>query len=347
MSLWQMDPSVPQSRQSLLVLLIVITALVGLGALVDARGGQGTERVAQPSSPGGSSFIRFAPETTSSQQAAGTTVKFDVASFRRNREDEEQRAAALRRNPDAPLPPGRAQTRPGGVFQGRAMTVRELVRDAYGYRNRAASEVTGGPAWIDTERYDVLAKGDADLPASTNIGLPPAAESALRVLLNERLRLRVHVESRQQRVYELLMSRDDRRPGPQLVASKGGCRSFYARETQVAGQAPPQPTNGSAPAPIRGCQWNISSGGVLFEGMTMDEWARYLASFPQIDATVLNRTGLTGVFDIKLEFSGPTTPGLPPQLEPFLEQQLGLRLRRTEGPVDVLVIDSVERPSEN
>lgn len=271
---------------------------------------------------------------------------FDVATFRRNKEDEEQRAIARQRDPNIQLPFGRAQARPGGVLQGRGMTVRELVRDAYGYRHRPATEVVGGPAWIDTERYDVLAKANADFSSSTNLGLPRQAESALRTLLSERLKLRVHVDSRRQRVYELLTLRDDGRHGPSMVPSKGGCLSYYAREAQIPG-APVASQDRASPAPVRGCQWNISSGGVLFEGMTMDEWALYLGGLPQLNATVLNRTRLTGVFDIKLEFSGPSTPGLLPNVAAFMEQQLGLRLRPTEGVVQILVIDTVDRPSEN
>ena len=274
---------------------------------------------------------------------------FDVASIHRNKDDEERRTVILQRDPNAAIPPGRAQTLPGGRFQGRGMSVRELIRDAYGYRNRPAADVVGGPGWIDSERYDVQAKAATDLPLSTTFGLPPAAEAALRALLADRMKLKARVESRRQRVYELVMARADRRPGEGLVAAKGGCRNMYAREaiTQLMVQSPPA---ADAAPPTRPCRLGISIAAVVAENFTMEEWARFLAAFPQINANVIDRTGLTGAFDIAIRNPAVGDPGattLLPAVEPLLESQLGLKLRATEGPVDVLVIESVERPTEN
>ena len=168
------------------------------------------------------------PATAQTPSTSNQT--FDVASIRRNKDEEGRRAAVLQLNPNAAIPPGRAQTRQGGGFYGRGMSVRELIRDAYGYRNRAAADVVGGPGWIDSERYDVQAKGSAQFPNSTTLGLPPEAEAALRALLAERMKLRVRVESQRRRVYELVMARDDRGLGSGLTPSKGGCLSMYARE---------------------------------------------------------------------------------------------------------------------
>jgi uncharacterized protein (TIGR03435 family) len=274
---------------------------------------------------------------------------FEVASIHRNKDDEERRAVILQRDPNAAIPPGRAQTLPGSSFLGRGMTVRELIRDAYGYRNRPAADVVGGPNWIDSERYDVRAKAGAEFPLSTTLGLPPTAEAALRALLAERMHLKVRLESRRQRVYELVMARSDRRPGEGLTPSKGGCRSMYAREalTPLLVQDKP-PADGASPA--RPCRVGISIAMVVAENMTMEDWARFLAAFPQINANVVDRTGLTGAFDIKITNPAVGDPGaaaLLPAVEPLLESQLGLKLRPAEGAVDVLVVESVERPTEN
>jgi len=95
----------------------------------------------------------------------------------------------------------------------------------------------------------------------------------------------------------------------------------------------------------------VSIAGVFAENLTMEEWARYLAAFPQIDTTVIDRTGMTGAFDFKLTNPAANEPdattGLLPAVQPALESQLGLRLRPTQAPVEVLVIDRVERPTEN
>ena len=95
-------------------------------------------------------------------------MTFEVASIKRNKEVEAQRATI---DPNIPTVPGRAQILRGGLMVGRGMTVRELIRDAYGYRNRAQGDIVGGPGWIDTERYDVQAKASGDLPPSTSMGL--------------------------------------------------------------------------------------------------------------------------------------------------------------------------------
>ena len=292
-------------------------------------------------------LLAFGTATLTSQTPS-TDQAFEVASIHRNKDDEERRVVILQRDPNAPIPPGRAQTLPGGRFQGRGMTVRELIRDAYGYRNRPAADVVGGPKWIDSERYDVQARGP-EYPLSTTLGLPPKAEAALRALLAERMHLQVRVESRRQRVYELVMARDDRRPGTGLAPAKGGCLNMYAREALTPLMAQQKPSADSPP-PTRPCMLGISLAMVVAENFTMEDWARFLAAFPQINANVIDRTSLTGSFDIKITNPAAGDPGgttLLPAVEPALESQLGLKLRPAEGTVDVLVIESVERPTEN
>jgi uncharacterized protein (TIGR03435 family) len=293
------------------------------------------------------------PQPTSPAQASSpATATFEVASIKRNNDEEGRRAQILQVNPNAAIPPGRAQTLRGGGFLGRGMTVRELIRDAYGYRNRAAADVVGGSGWIDSERYDVQAKAGFEFPGSTALGLPPSAESALRALLADRMNLRVRTESRTKRVYEMVMARGDRNPGPNLTPAKGDCRSFYTREAITPLSAPtPTLTGGDQPKPARPCVMAVSIAGVFAENLTMEEWARFLAAFPQIDTTVIDRTGMTGAFDFRLTNAAANEPGattgLLPAVQPALESQLGLRLRPTQAPVEVLVIDRVERPTEN
>lgn len=109
------------------------------------------------------------------------------------------------------------------------MSVGELIRDAYGYRNRAHSEIVNAPDWIDKERYDVEARADYEFPISTAMGLPPAADAALRALLAERFSLKVRTELHRRRVYELVVHRADGRLGPNLVPAKAdGARSSSA-----------------------------------------------------------------------------------------------------------------------
>jgi uncharacterized protein (TIGR03435 family) len=228
------------------------------------------------------------------------------------------------------------------------MTVRELIRDAYGFRNRARSEVVGAPAWIDEERYDLEARASHELPPSTSLGLPAEGEAALRALLAERLNLKVRLETQRRPVFELVLHRSDRRLGPNLVASKGGCRSFFQREAVNAGLTLVDPAAGE-PQPVRPCPLSVGSMMILAENMTLTDWVRILSLRPQLDRTVIDRTGLTGGFDITLRYPDPE-PGAAnvlPAIKPLLEDQHGLTLREAEAPVEILVIENVDRPSDN
>jgi uncharacterized protein (TIGR03435 family) len=278
-------------------------------------------------------------------------VTLEVVSIRRNKEAEAE-VAGIPSN--VPLTPGRAQTLPGGRLRGRGMTVKELIRDAYGYRNRARSEVVGAPGWVDQERYDLDAKANQEFPASTSMGLPPAGEAALRTILAERLNLRVRLETQRRPVYELVLRREDGRLGPNLVPSKGGCRQFFQREAVNVGLVILEPGAGE-PKPLPPCPLSVGSMAIFAENMTMTDWVRILGLRPQLNRTVIDRTGLTGGFDITLRYFELDDPlalnqlstNPLPALKPLIESQHGLTLRDAQAPVEILVVENVDRPSEN
>jgi uncharacterized protein (TIGR03435 family) len=221
--------------------------------------------------------------------------------------------------------------------------VRELIRDAYGYRNRAHGEIVGAPEWIDKERYDIEARAAQEFPASTSMGLPPEAQAALRALLAERLNLKVRMEVQRRPIYELVMHRADRQLGPNLKPSKGGCRSFFQREPVNTALIIVKPAEGE-PQPLPPCGLTVAAQIIATTNMPMTDWVRILAMRPELNTTVIDRTGLTGGFDIMIG-----EPGLPTMgpIKPLLESQLGLTLREAEGPVEILVIERVDRPTEN
>jgi uncharacterized protein (TIGR03435 family) len=324
-----LNPHVPRTSSLSARLVVTVFGLLALG-------GASLHVEAQAPAP-----------PAAAQRPAASNVTFEVASIRRNKEVEEQRAQI---GPNIPTVPGRAQTRPGGVVLGRGMTVRELIRDAYGYRNRAQGDIVGGPEWIDRERYDVQAKADVSFSGSTSMGLPPEAEAALRALLAERMNLKIRVETQVRPVYELVMHREDRRLGPGLVPSQAECRPFFQREAVNAGLVIDKPKEGE-PEPLRPCPLTIAPGIIRAENMTMTDWVRILALTPQFNRTVIDRTGLTGSFDILLQDPLRGTPDFSPNLlaplKPGLESQLGLTVRDARGPVEILVIESVGRPTEN
>jgi uncharacterized protein (TIGR03435 family) len=278
------------------------------------------------------------------QTSSLPSVRFEVASIKRNQQAEAERAA---------IPAGvtvyaaRSQTLRGGLFLGRGMSARELIRDAYGYRNRPQSDLVGAPGWIDNERYDVEAKADVDFPASSSVGLPPAGQAALRALLAERFNLKVRVELLRRPVYELVLHRADGRLGPNLVPAKGGCQSFFEREPVNVGLVIYKPADGE-PAPARPCSTAATANAILAENMTLSDWVRILQVRPQINRTVIDRTGLSGRYDITLRADvDARTAGLLPPLKPWMESQLGLTLRDAEAPVEILVIEHIDRPTEN
>jgi uncharacterized protein (TIGR03435 family) len=281
------------------------------------------------------------PPTTS---PAPGDVRFELASIRRNLEAEKQRASVPIY---VPVIPGRAQTLPGGVLRGRGMSVRELVRDAYGFRNRAHGEILNFPDWTDQERYDVEARAEYDFPISTAAGLPPAAQAALRALLADRFALKVRTEVQKRRVYELVVHREDGRLGPNLVPSKGGCRSFFQREpVNTAVQILKTPDG--EPEPARPCMTSVGTFGLVVENAPLSDWVKFLALRPQLDRTVIDRTGLSGNYDIRLEYPrDPDNANLLPAIKPLLEAQHGLTLRDAEADVEILVIEHIDRPTPN
>ena len=212
--------------------------------------------------------------------------------------------------------------------------LRELIRFAYDLPNM---RLAGGPEWIRSERFDVAATSEEPLPAWSPSGAPMPLLLRVRALLADRFGLVVHPETRELPVYALVVARADRKFGPEITASKVDC------ETQPA---PP------------GCGMRIGPGQMVMTGTPMSQFAMVLSNFVQ--RVVLDRTQLPGTFDFRVSWTpdripqGPPPPGAPalPPVDPngsslfaALEEQLGLKLESTRTPLDVLVIDRVERPT--
>jgi uncharacterized protein (TIGR03435 family) len=211
-------------------------------------------------------------------------------------------------------------------------TLRELIRAAYQVRDLQIA----APEWIESARFDIVAKAAAPLKMGV---VPPE----LRQLLADRFGLKVHNESRELPVYALVIARPDGKLGPALrVVDVDRCPQAMARAEAVArGGQPP-----SAPAPGQQVECGLRSrpGALNGGSITIEPLAQRLSEI--IGRVVLNRTGLTGRFDLDLSWApdqNPDTPG--PSIFTALQEQLGLKLESTRGPVDVLVIDRVEPPT--
>ena len=232
---------------------------------------------------------------------------------------------------------------PGGRFTAKNVRVRELIAMAYGTPQPLATfRILGGPNWIGSDPFDIIAKAVGNFP-ETQIepGWSTSGELMLRSLLAERFQLIVHRENRELPVYALVMARSDCTLGPQLRLSSGA-------DCLNAGVA-------AGPDPAIRC------GGFRFTPpqrmsvayVTMDVIAHFVENI--VGRVVINRTGLLGTFSMDLDFTresstlGPAATERPvesgPSIFTALQEQLGLKLESTKGPVDVLVIDHVERPT--
>ena len=203
-----------------------------------------------------------------------------------------------------------------GRFSATGFTLDYLIQWSYGLRN---FQVSGGPGWIKTERFDIQAKAEA--PA----GLEQIKEM-VQALLADRFQLTLHRESKELSVYALIVGKN----GPKLESAKD-----------------------PVPAGSRG-RIEIFQGSLTSRGATMGVLAEALSTM--LDRPVVDQTGLSGNYDYKLSYDQSTVRQEVIELgtEPTdgqsmfsAIQDLGLKLDSQKLPITILVIDSVQHPSEN
>jgi uncharacterized protein (TIGR03435 family) len=260
----------------------------------------------------------------SQTSSAVVTPAFEVASIEVNRSGDLRTTMAYR---------------PGGQFIATNVTLGRLIRDAF---QRSTFEISGAPSWMESNRFDIAAKAQGD-------ALPAEMRLMLRALLVERYQLKVHQETRQGPIYELVLAKSNGRFGPQLRRADADC------DRAPATPPPPYP-DGLPSCGFIGPTMQAGAQTLAFRGLTMDGLAKFLA--PAVRRFVVDRTGLTGYFDGELDRTAelqppPPPPGAPdpfdrqsfPSMFTALPDRLGLKLRPSRGPIDVLVIDSVQQPT--
>ena len=236
---------------------------------------------------------------------------------------------------------------PGGRLSATNFSVRSLINFAW---QLPPFQVVGGPAWANSDGYDIVAKldGNPDI-VEPGKGLPDPRQIAVRNLLADRFKLKTHLEMRELDIYALVMAKPGGAPGPKLIQSPQDCATqAAAARGQFPPQAPgPPPELGKAYCGIAG-----SNGRIRFGGLNSAMMAQAFNGPTQ--RMVVDRTGLAGSWDFDLRFvprnRGVDAPPADPDLPDFftaVQEQLGLKLESTKGPVEVLVIDSVERPTED
>ena len=237
---------------------------------------------------------------------------------------------AQQREPDAPRAPvsfevasvkpnkggtsgGGPPLPPNGGYRATNVALKSVIANAYEVR---IFQVEGGPAWLASDRFDIVARGREGTPDR----LRPAM---LRQLLAERFKFVSHFETKEQQIYSLVLLRSDGRLGPGLTPAAPGSDSG---------------------APLTSLANGV--GRIAGKGVLLEMFARVLTG--EFGQMVINRTGLSGRFDLDLRFTPASSPAAAPEFPSIftaVQEQLGLRLQADHGRVDVLVIDSVERPT--
>jgi uncharacterized protein (TIGR03435 family) len=259
----------------------------------------------------------FVAPVSALAQAPEPLPRFDVASVKQDTSGEQ--------------PSNNWQASPGRINYQNSQIL-QLIRAAFGDFSLRAE---GFPEWTVSERYDVEVRFPADTPG-------PTTSQMLRQLLIDRFKMVARLETRQVQVYELVMARPDRIPGPQLKPADSTCA--------------PGPQD--APSECRP-RISVSGGTLLLPYNTMAGFARTLTTMQgMLGRPVIDKTGLTGNYSISLTFTGAEAPdprgpvgGAPapasdaPSIFTALQEQLGLRLNGAEGPVQFIAIDRIERPT--
>jgi uncharacterized protein (TIGR03435 family) len=217
------------------------------------------------------------------------------------------------------------------------VTLSGMVANAYGVSRIVKGQIEGGPDWMGSRAFDINAKVDADTAARwskmTQSEVDDERRSMTRSLLADRFHLRLHRETREMPVLVL------------RVAKSGSKLQPPHPEHDLQAGIPPNRIN------------FFGHGNMEGHSALMSNLARSLASEPEIAArAVVDKTGLTGGYDFTLRWTSddPGSVAAPadsntqwPSLFTALEEQLGLKLTQEKQPIDIIVVDSLEMPSEN
>ena len=245
---------------------------------------------------------------------------------------------------------------PAGRFTAANMSLKEIIKFAYNGNQGGFSlredQVSGGPSWIDSDKFDIDAKvEDSFVEVEKKV---PVDEWMIQIrlmlqsLLEDRFKLKVSHATKELPVYALVVAKN----GPKLIKS------------DVPPIGPPSGNPPSGSPPRKGPYLGLQKDQIISIGMPIDPFAEMLSRQPEVGGRmVLNETGLNDRYDFTLHWTpeipattipeGQTPPSQlapdssAPSLFTALQEQLGLRLESTKAPVDVLVIDYIEKPSPN
>jgi uncharacterized protein (TIGR03435 family) len=233
-----------------------------------------------------------------------------------------------------------------GGFQAENVSLGMLIRISNQLQD---NQIVGGPKWLFDDRYDIAGTGTAP-------GREGSPMDKMKSLVADRFKLVTHREQREQSMYALVLDRKDGKLGEKITPSTTDCTPTGPNGRGRGPIAPPAP--GTRPQ----CGMSIGPGKLLAGGQTPAAFATTLARF--VGGIVVDKTGLTGVYDFELTYAPdpgvngfgrdlPARPDAPappatsdaPSIFRAVQEQLGLKLEATKGFVDVLVVDSAEKPT--
>jgi uncharacterized protein (TIGR03435 family) len=201
---------------------------------------------------------------------------------------------------------------PGGRLEVLGQTLNVIIRQAF---NVKYYQIAGGPSWIDVDRFDIVAKAEGEPNRETVLAM-------LRTLLADRFKLQTRRESREGNVYNLVVAKN----GPKLNPPTGD-RS-YIRTLRLT------------PLDQKGINYALDA-----KKTTMAAFADRLID--AVSRPVIDRTGLSGEFDFRVDYSVDDNPETGPPIFVAIQNQLGLKLDSGKGPIETLVIEHAEKPSGN
>jgi uncharacterized protein (TIGR03435 family) len=248
-------------------------------------------------------------------QLANSPSKFEAASVK----------------PTPPNTPGGGALRfaPGGRLIISNILLNSIIAKAYGV---LLYQITGAPSWVDSQRYEISAVA----PGAKDSQMP----GLLQALLADRFHLVARRETREIGVYELKLARKDGKLGPRLaLVNDGDCTPSEPGKPGALSEYPWQ---------LRCGRSSWGSGIVGAHAVAINEFVRVLSAV--LGRKVINQTGLTGKLDLHIRWHDDDDPDSEPEgpsIFTAFQEQLGLKLESTKGSVEVIVIDHVEKPSEN
>ena len=260
-----------------------------------------------------------------------------------------------------PSPPGTRQRlaiEPGGRFIAEGVQLNLLV--ALAYHLQANYQLSGPQPWMATDSWTIEAKADGitEIPHWTPPFIPDVIAVRLQSLLADRFALKTHFETRDMQIYSLVLDKSPAKLKPVEAPSDNAPAAPVGAQSASA----PGSTSSATPAPPPGAVL-AGPGRIIASAITMSQLVALLNRL--MDRPVIDHTNLQAHYNVSLQFDPASSPhwfGPPPtngaaatQSAPSedpsifvaLQQQLGLKLEAAKEPVQVLVIDSAQRPTPN